>query len=422
MPGTSFNKIGYSDTGSLDAFSRLRVSDPEEIFATQTQYNAGTLQMETGATGTGVAPSHSANTRMVQLQCTAGSGTSFIQSYTYIPYQPGHSQFDAMTFVMGAGVAGATVDVGLFDVNNGVIFRQNGTTNLQLILRTSTSGSVSDSNIVAQSSWNLDKLDGSSGSGNPSGITLDITKAQILIIDLQFLGMGRVRVGFDIAGVIYYVHEFRNANNLSVPYMQTATLPIQMLVTATSTASTKTAFFKCAASQTEGGNLSEFGFMFSTPEQTISAASGSRTHLLSLRPKTTFNGITNRELFQLLGLNMLATGVNPVYWELCIGATLTGTSWADVNTTNSAFEYTTAGTFSNLTGGLVIMSGYISGAGSGLNPPTVTSININPLEIKYPISLNRAGAVRTMGTLTLLVSGIGGASATRASFNFKEIR
>lgn len=155
-----------------------------------------------------------------------------------------------MTGVLGTGVASTTVDVGYFDANNGVIFRQNGATNLQLILRTSTSGTPSDANIVAQSAWNIDKMDGTGA----SGITLDVTKAFILMIDLQFLGMGRVRVGFDIDGVIYYVHEFLNANVLAVPYMQTATLPVQMLLTATSSGSTKTCYFKCATVVSEGGS------------------------------------------------------------------------------------------------------------------------------------------------------------------------
>ncbi len=63
--------------------------------------------------------------------------------------------------------------------------------------------------------------------------------------------MGRVRVGFDIDGVIYYAHQFLNANNLSVPYMQSATLPIRMVVTSTSSGSTKTSYFKCATVQSE---------------------------------------------------------------------------------------------------------------------------------------------------------------------------
>lgn len=416
-----FTKISYSDTGSLDAFSRLRTSEPEDLFSVQCQYNAEPIQMEWGATGTGVAPTHSANTRMVALSATAGNGTSYFQSYQYSPYQPGRSQFVACTFVIGAGIAGATVDVGYFDTNNGVILRQNGTTNLQMILRTSTGGSVSDANIVAQSSWNIDKLDGT----GPSGITLDVTKAQIMVMDLQFLGMGRVRVGFDIDWVIYYVHEFLNANNLAVPYMQTATLPLQMLITATATADTKTSYFKCATVQTEGGNLDLQGLVISTPETTATAGNGTRVPLIAIRPKTTFNSLTNRTLFELQEINIIATGADPIFWELVIGGNYSGQTYADVNTTYSAFEYTSVpGAYTNLTGGIVLDSGYIGGAGSGgTSRPQVTIMTIPKLlSRKYPITLDRAGAVRALGTMTLLVTGIGGTSACRGSLIFKETR
>lgn len=417
-----FTKISYEDSGSLDAFSRLRVSATEEIFSVQSQYDVEPLQLEGGATGTGVAPSHDANTRMTALSATAGSGTSFLQSYQYSPYEPGRSQFIAITGVLGSGVAGAVVDVGYFDADNGVIFRQNGTTNLQFILRTSTGGSVSDAHIFAQSAWNIDKMDGT----GVSGITLDVTKAFIMIVDLQFLGMGRVRVGFDVDGILYYAHEFLNANNLAVPYMQTATLPVGMLITATTTATTKTSYFKCATVQAEGGQLALFGDTFSTPETTATAGSGTRVPLIAIRPKTTFNSITNRELFEIQSLNLLATGVNPVFWELVIGGNYSGQTYADINTSYSGFEYTSVpGAYTNLTGGIVIASGYIGGVGTGATaqPPTVTPIDLPALiSRKYPITLNRAGAARALGTMTVLVTGIGGTSACRGSITYKEIR
>jgi hypothetical protein len=407
-----FTKISYSDTGSIDAFSRLRTSAQETLFSTQCQYSTDPVKMESFNTGTGVAPTHSASTRMVALSCTAGSGTSGMQSYQYSPYEPGKSQFIAITGVLGTGVAGATVDVGYFDANNGVIFRQNGTTNLQLILRTSTGGSVSDSNIVAQSSWNIDKLDGTGA----SGITLDVTKSFIMIIDLQFLGMGRVRVGFDINGVIYYVHQFLNANNLAVPYMQSATLPIGMLITASATATTKTSYFKCATVQSEGGQINNMGLYFSTPEATVTAGNGTRTHLLSLRPKTTFNSITNRETFAVDSIEMTVTGNAPVYWELCLGQAISGTTtFNDINTTYSGFEYNTAGTLSG-SPAIVVASGYVASATNAKE-----SIS-RAISAQYPITLDRAGAVRANGTLTLVVTGIGANSATRGTINFKEIR
>lgn len=401
--------------GNLDAFSRLRVSDPVTLFSTQLQYDLDPLQMESGTTGTGSPTvTHSANDRMAALYAGAGTGTAFIQSYQYSPYQPGKSQLIFMTGVLGAAVAGAVVDVGYFDATNGIIYRQNGTSGLQIVCRTSTSGSLAES-ALTQGAWNLDNLDGTGA----SGLTLDVTKCFILVIDLQFLGMGRVRCGFDIDGGIVWAHEFRNANSLTVPYMQAATLPVQALLTSTSGASSDTMRFKCASVISEGGFQTDFGYTFSTGEQTVSAGSATQTHILSLRPKTTFSSPakTNRSMMILQGVDIAVTGNFPVRWELCIGSTFSAApaTWGDVDATYSAYEYSTAvGTLS--AAGTIVNSGYVvSGAGSKASLDAQVSA-------RYPITLDRAGNVRALGTWSLIVTGIGGASATRATLTFKEIR
>lgn len=417
-----FTQVAYSDTGSLDAFSRLRISQPETLFATQTQYNTDPLQMEAGTSGSGAtAPTWNSSTRMTALTVATGTGASFLQSYQYSPYQPGKSHFVALTGVLGTGVATTTVDVGYFDANNGVIFRQNGATNLQLILRTSTSGSASDANIVAQSAWNIDRLDGSNVV-NPSGITLDVTKAFILIIDLQFLGMGRVRVGFDINGVVYYAHQFTNANYLTVPYMQTATLPVQMMVTSTSLTGTKTAYFKCATVQSEGGNTEKYGFPFCTPENTATAGNATRVPLISIRPKTTFNGVANRTQFLPRALNIYNTGNQDVLWEIVLGGAYSGQSWSDVNTTYSAYEYSsTPGAYTNLTGGGIILSSGYATRVANAGP----LVDIDLTKILYgrpPITLDRSGAVRALGTMTVLVTGFAATSTMRGSIEYIEVQ
>lgn len=405
------NNISIADSANLDAFSRLRVSNPTTLFAAQCQYNAEPLLFETGATGTGVAPQHSANTRMVTLSCTAGTGVSFIQSYEYVPYQAGKSQLIFVTGLLEAAVASAVVDVGVFDAANGVFFRQNGTSGLEVVRRTSTSGSVFD-NAVGQSSWNLDKLDGTGA----SGLTLDASAVFILVIDAQYLAMGRVRIGFDINGTIVYCHEFRNANVLAVPYMQTLSLPIQMLVTATSTAGTKTAYFKCASVSSEGGLQEDLSYQFATPEQTVTAASGARTHILSVRPKTTFNSITNRVRFVMRNVAVTVTGNSPVLWELCVGSTFSAApTYSDVNATHSAFEYSSSvGTVSGA--GLIVAGGYVAASNQ------VKGEVFASMSTRYPISLDRAGAVRANGTLSLHVTGLGGSSDCRALLVFGEVR
>jgi hypothetical protein len=402
--------LGIADGANLDAFSRMRVSDPVALFAVQCQYNAAQFQMEAGATGTGVAPAHDANTRMVALSCTAGSGTSFVQSFEYIPYQPGKSQLGFFTGVLGAGVAGAVVDVGLFDALNGFFFRQNGASGLQLIRRSSTTGSVVDE-VVPQASWNIDKLDGT----GRSGLTLDPTKAFILALDAQFLGMGRCRVYFDIGGQLVQVHEFRHANVLAVPYMQSLTLPVQMLITATSTGSTKTAHFKCASVSSEGGFSEDAGFSFSTANVAVTAANGARTAIVSFRPLTTFNSLPNRQKVRVDSVDILA-GTNPIRWELVLGATFSvAPTYAAVDATRSGCEASTApGTLA--TAPHVIASGFISGSATVRGTISAAS------RVRYPISLDRAGAVRAAGTVTLVATGLGGTSALNAAINYTEIR
>ena len=404
------NAVRIKDGPNLDAFSRLRTSHPSGLMAVQNQYDAEPLIMEAGATGTGVSPTHNADNRMVSLTCTAGSGTSFVQSYEYVPYQPGKSQLAFITGRLEEGVAGAVVDVGLFDSKNGIFFRQNGTTN-QVVRRTSTSGTTVD-NAVSQDAWNLDALDGT----GKSGLTLDVTRVFILVIDAQFLGMGRVRIGFDIDGEIVYVHEFLNANLISVPYMQTLSLPVQMLLTATSTASSKTCRFKCASVSSEGGRETHHGYEFATPEMTVTAASGAQTHILSVRPRTTFNSIENRSEFRLDSVEVLVTGANEVLWQLCVGSTFSaGPTFANINATYSAFDYTSVvGTLS--AAGIVIHAGYCAATNQ------VKETISKEVADHYPLTLDRAGAVRANGTLSLLVTGIGGTSATRALMNFTEIR
>jgi hypothetical protein len=347
---------------------------------------------------------------MAILQAGAGTGTAFMQSYQYSAYQPGKSQLIFVTGLVDTAVAGATKDWGYFDANNGIFFRQNGTDGLQVVRRTSTNGSIVN-NAVTQGSWNLDNLDGTGS----SGYDLNIANVFILVIDLQFLGMGRVRIGFDIDGHIAWAHEFLNANNIAVPYMQMATLPVQALLTTTATATTATMYFKCGAVNSEGGFQEDRGYKFSTPYMAaISAASGARTHILSLRPALTFNGLTNRSQLVLEEVDVYVSGNQPVFWELMVGCTIDSANFTAVDATYSAFAYDITGTYN--TGGVVIASGFIASTATAKG--SVSSV----LGLKYPITLNRAGAVRNLGTVSLCARGIGGGSNTQGTFTFREIR
>jgi hypothetical protein len=144
-------------------------------------------------------------------------------------YQPGKSLLNLNTFVMNAQESGLEQRVGMFDANNGIFFEDTGTA-YQIVRRSYTSGSSVDDPIL-QSAWNGDKLDGTGA----SGYTLDPTKATIMFADYEWLGMGAVRIGFVIDGRFIVAHTFKNANDLTTVYMQTANLPIRYEIETTGT-------------------------------------------------------------------------------------------------------------------------------------------------------------------------------------------
>jgi len=75
---------------------------------------------------------------------------------------------------------------------------------------------------VNQSSWSLDKCDGT----GPSGFVLDVNRMQMAYIDYSWYGAGKVRFGFKGPdGKVIYVHEFIHNNREVEAYMRSGNLP-----------------------------------------------------------------------------------------------------------------------------------------------------------------------------------------------------
>jgi len=84
---------------NVDAFGRVRVSQPYTLFDSQNRYAADT-QYDTALTGTGVT-AYQANESAINLSVTAGGVGSVIrQTYRSFPYQPGKSLLVLATFCM----------------------------------------------------------------------------------------------------------------------------------------------------------------------------------------------------------------------------------------------------------------------------------------------------------------------------------
>jgi hypothetical protein len=410
ITSTITNDVILADSANLDAFSRLRVSNPLILFNSQLTYDLAPILLEQLVSGLGATITHDATNRcaLMTFSSTPTGGKAYMQSFEYLPYQPGRSQLIFVTFNMIEAVTNVLKFAGYSDGNNGIEFQVNGGINQFTLYSDTTLGDET----VVQADWNLDPLDGT----GLSGVTLDIARTQILVIDIQALYAGRVRVGFDIGGSIVYCHEFLHANLSAYPYIQTANLPVRCGMTCTNTVST-TMNFICSAVISEGGteDINVFGYTFQQDTGAVSVGTGG-THMLSLRPKTTFNGKPNRTRVAYIDVEVYNAGNQPVQWQLCLGQAISGTTtYNNVNTTYSSSEYNVAGTLSG-SPSIIIDGGYIASSGSA------KAVTNTAIVSRYPITLNQAGAVRSLGTLTLKATSLSGTQICYASIKFREIR
>ena len=341
--------IGGTNT---DAFGRLRVSQPYTLFDSQNRYAADN-QFDT-STVTGGSTTYLPNESTLQLNVNTASGAEVVrQTFRSFPYQPGKGLLVLATFVMNEAKTNLRQRVGYFGTQNGLFFQLNNTTK-SFILRTYISGSVDDTTRkVDQSAWNGDKLDGTGA----SGLTLDLTKPQILWMDFEWLGVGNVRCGFIINGQYIVCHTYQNANVTGTSvYMTTAILPVRYEIT--NTAATGTASFLKQICSTV---LSEAGYEQTSIEHVATMTSATTGTYLN----TTYKPLVSIKLASgSLGavvipynVNFLPTTADNYQIALFKNGTLTSASYGAVSSdANVEFDITA----SAITGGTLVYSEFLT--------------------------------------------------------------
>lgn len=397
------------DNRFVDAFGRLRVSQPVNLWTSEFQYNLHPLYFDK-ITAVNGAVTHLPNESAASLAVTADNGSkAALQTFEYLHYQPGKSQAIEMTFI--ADVLDSTT--------------------IKVVRRTKTSGSVIDNKTV-QADWNTDRLNGV----DQSKVTLDITKEQILHIDFQWLSGGRIRYGFVIDGLLHYIHEDDGTNVLDVPITSTANLPVcwEIVTDAThttmrigyfdddngffieiqGTAAIKTLTGICCSVYSEGGDDEELGHVFAGGNgKILRGGIGATTPvpICSIRPATTLNSIVNRIKFKLESVEIFAD--DAMFWQLIYAPTSITSASFSSPVTHSSVEVDIAGTA--IVGGIVIYSGYIptTNKGGALG---------KDLRTKFPFTLDAAGTNQSR-SLSLVVVTLGGTNKSAAGqFNWVEIR
>jgi hypothetical protein len=345
--------ITAQDSPSIDAFGRWRVSEPQTIFDSKQLYDAQPLFWDDQqVSGTGTTSTHNPNTASTVMSVSGTTaGRRVRQTFMRFNYQPGKSQLILCTGTLSAtgGGTGIVRAMGLYDDKNGIFIRDNQGT-VEAVIRTYTSGTAVD-NAVSQANWNLDKMDGTGA----SGVTLDPTKSQIVAIDFEWLGVGRVRIGFVVDGAFIYVHEFLHANRTAGVYMSTPNLPLRYEISNNGTGVASSLEHICSSVMSEGG-IENLGILRHQDTGLISSLSSNTAYaVMGGRLKSTHIGVS----INVENISIIGSANDQAHWELRFGGTVAGTFTYN-NLANSAVQ-TAIGTNANtITGGTEIDGGYFS--------------------------------------------------------------
>ena len=379
--------VNFQGTTGSDAFGRLRVSEPLSMFDSKNVGSKNTL-FDEALTGSATV-TYVQNSSQVNLNVTQASGDKVIrQSKRVMSYQPGKSLLLFNTFIMHTQTENLRQAVGYFDANNGIFFEDTGT-GYQIVRRTYVSGSPVDTD-VAQASWNGDKLDGTGS----SGYTLDPTKTNILYMDLEWLGVGSVRVGFVIDGKFIVAHTFYNANNLTAVYMTSPNLPIryEIEVLDTLAAGTYTLGQICSTCISEGGYAPE-GILQSVATASLSGVNlttaGTFYNIATIRIKS------GRPYAVIIPNGFIASALSNSDFEVQLRQNATPSTPFSYTSFSDNVEYDLTGT-TTITGGAIVGRTYLSGKGVSIETFG------NGLNFQYQIGQTIAGV---SDTLTLCARG-----------------
>jgi len=344
---------GIGGGTAIDAFGRLRTSEPFTLFDSS-HVNTQNDKWSFALVGAGATYSYSQSESVVKIGIGTTSGTlAYTETKRVFAYQPGKSFLVLNSFAMNTPKTNLRQRVGLFSTDAGVYLENDGSDNY-LVLRSSVAGVTTETRVI-QSSWNGDKLNGSGS----SALNLSVDKANLLWMDIEWLGVGDVRVGFVHNHKLVTAHTFRNINQNTTTYMRTSCLPLRQEIEAVGNVSGISTFKQiCSTVVSEGG--------YTPFSERYSAGIGASTVTLT-NPGQAYKYITSIRLspgyensvIKIAGITgATSDNTKTAHIRILKNATLTGNSWTNQTT---RVQYNNTATYS---GGTVVGDAFLAGGGA----------------------------------------------------------
>ena len=324
------NKIAYSDSPNLDAFGRLRIAAVTNLVDIKHVYDKNPLQVNEVTAGTATSIFNQEYAR-VRMSTSANNDFVIRQGKTHPIYQPGKSQLFQASFSNFQLETNVIKRVGTFtsitgspynSVFDGYFLESNGVTN-EISFQIWRSGTTVYT--ASTTSWNSNEFD---------PINLDWSNTNLMSVDYQWLGVGRMRFALDLAGQLIYFTEHNCANNEPNVYMSSPNQPIRYEIRQVGAGS---GYFDMICSQVSSeGELNGLYSTVGVQNSTTATLGTSNTKYpyIGYRLKESYKSVTS----QYSSLSILNTSNDNYLVTIEYNPTLSATpSWTDIP--NSPFQY-----------------------------------------------------------------------------------
>jgi hypothetical protein len=369
------NAVKYSDSPNLDAFGRLRTAAVQNLLDIKHVYDKNPLQVNevTAGTATSVFSQEYARVRM---STSANNDLVIRQTKTHPIYQPGKSQLFEGSFSNFQLETNVIKRVGCFtstsastynSVFDGFFLESNGVSNT-ISFQIWRSGTTIFT--AATTSWVTNEFD-------PANLVWSNT--QLITVDYQWLGVGRMRFGIALSGQTIYFTDHNCSNNESLVYMSSPNQPIRYEIRQVGAGSGSFDMI-CSQVSTEGalnGLYSTVGVIHSSTA-TLST-SGTKYPYIGYRLKQSYKSVTS----QYSSLSILNTSNDNYLVTIEYNPTLSATpTWIDIP--NSPFQYSLGTGATTVTSPGHIMSSLIGEAGTS----ALTTIKVDDNQIRVGSNIN----------------------------------
>lgn len=402
----SLQKIASKINSGLnsDLFGRTKVASSETLFdASHVYQDNGEFADFTSGGGT---VSYLINQSSAVLGVGAASGDLvYRESKKVFTYQPGKSLQVLQTFVFNQPKTNLRQRVGYFSDQNGFYLEQEGM-DIFLVKRSHISGGTINTRIP-QSEWNKDKLDGT----GPSAIKLDLTKAQILFSEYEWLGVGSVVMGFVLDGNFIAAHQFNHANNISSVYITSATLPVRYEIENTGETSGSSSLKQICVSITSNGGYEKKSVQTVVRKSTAVSASVAGT----IYPLVSIRLASDRLNAVILPAQYHVQPTASGHYEFFLikNATLTGASFNTTDFPNVDYDISATA----ISGGTIIDHGYFEQTAQASASTAIEAA----YNFGYQLGRNSFTSTRDIITLAFSTITSTGSPAARGSLAFFDL-